>query len=113
MSNLTFNKDKFKFSTTRLKILGSVVENGTIRPDPDRLKPLLDLAPPQNAKALRRVMGFFAHYSKYINNFSFKLRPLSQTTSFPLSSEAITAFNLLKNNILDSVMGAIDVSVPF
>ena len=112
-ANLTFNKEKCEFSTTCLKILGSIVENGTIRPDPDRLKPLMDLTPPENAKALRRVMGFFAHYSKYIKNFSFKVRPLSQTTTFPITPEALTAFNLLRKDILDSVMGAIDVSVPF
>ena len=112
-ANLTFNKDKCEFSTTRLKILGSVVENGTIKPDPERLKPLLDLSPPQNPKQLRRTMGFFAHYSKYISNFSSKLRPLSQTTSFPLSTEAVTAFDSLKEDVKNSVMGAVDVSVPF
>ena len=57
-------------------------------------------------------MGFFAHYSKYIKNFSAKLKPLS-TTNFPLSSDAINAFNLLKCDIQNSVMGAVDVSVPF
>ena len=110
--NLTYNQSKCEFSTKRLRILGSLVEDGTIKPDPDRLKPLLDLKPPQNPKELRRVMGFFAHYSKYIKSFSAKLRPLSQS-NFPLSSEAITAFNTLKSDIQNSVMGAVDVSVPF
>ena len=112
-SNLTYNKAKCEFSTTCLKILGSIVENGTIRPDPERLTPLLKLVPPQNVKALRRTLGFFAHYSKYIKNFSSKIRPLSQTSSFPLSEEAVSSFNLLKSDILNSVMGAVDVSVPF
>ena len=112
-ANLTYNNDKCEFSTTSLKILGSIVEDGTIKPDLDRLKPLLELSPPQNIKQFRRTMGFFAHYSKYISNFSAKLRPLSQTTAFPLSSEAVAAFNSLKEDIKNSVMGAVDISVPF
>ena len=50
--NLTYNQAKCEFSTKRLKILGSLVEDGTIKPDPDRLKPLLELQPPQNTKDL-------------------------------------------------------------
>ena len=111
--NLTYNESKCEFSTTRLKILGSIVEGGTIKPDPDRLKPLMELSPPKNVKELRRVMGFFAHYSKYITSFSAKLRPLSQTKSFPISEEAVTAFNVLKSDIQNSVIGAVDTSLPF
>ena len=111
--NLTLNESKCEFSTRRLKILGSVIENGTISPDPDRLRPLIDLPPPQNLKELRRVMGLFAHYSQYILCFSTKLHPLSRTTSFPLSREALDAFNTLKKDIQESAMSAVDVTVPF
>ena len=112
-ANLTYNEEKCEFSTTRLKILGSVVENGTIKPDLDRLKPLLDLSPPQSIKELRRTMGFFAHYSKFIPNFSMKIRPLSQTSTFPLSVEAVKAFDSLKNDLKNCVMGAIEMNLPF
>ena len=93
------NRSKCEFSTRRLKILGSVIENGTISPDPDRLRPLINLPPPSNLKELRRIMGLFAHYSQFIRSFSSKLHPLSQTTSFPLTSEALSAFNTLKKDI--------------
>ena len=112
-ANLTLNRSKCEFSTRRLKILGSVIENGTISPDPDRLRPLINLPPPSNLKELRRVMGLFAHYSQFIRSFSSKLHPLSQTTSFPLSSEALSAFNTLKKDIQESAMSAVDVTVPF
>ena len=112
-ANLKLNESKCEFSTRRLKILGSVIENGTISPDPDRLRPLIDLPPPKNLKELRRIMGMFAHYSQYIQCFSSKLHPLSQTTTFPLTSEALHAFNTLKKDIQESVMSAVDVTVPF
>ena len=34
--NLTFNEDKCTFSTTTISILGSIVSNGEIKPDPER-----------------------------------------------------------------------------
>ena len=112
-ANLKLNESKCEFSTRRLKLLGTVIENGTISPDPDRIKPLIDLPPPQNIKELRRVMGLFAHYSQFIRCFSAKLHPLSQSTSFPLSSEALDAFNTLKKDIKESIMSTIDVTAPF
>ena len=45
--NLTYNEEKCEFSTRKLHILGSVIENGEIRPDPKRLEPLSQLKPPR------------------------------------------------------------------
>ena len=112
-ANLTLNQSKCEFSTKRLKLLGTVIENGTISPDPDRIQPLVNLPPPRNLKELRRVMGLFAHYSQFIRCFSAKLHPLSQTTTFPISAEALTAFNTLKKDIQESIMGTVDITVPF
>ncbi len=49
--NLTFNQDKCTFSTETISILGSVVTNGEIRPDPERLSPLRELPAPKDLKA--------------------------------------------------------------
>ena len=111
--NLTYNNSKCEFSVRRLCILGSVIENGEIRPDPERLKPLLELPPPRNAKELKRTMGFFAHYSRWIPGFSTKIKPLSQCSEFPISLNALKAFQLLKGDIEKSVVVAIDESKPF
>ena len=111
--NLKFNKSKCTFSTRKLTILGKVVEEGEIRPDPDRLKALKELPVPQNMKALKRIQGFFSYYSSWIENFSHKIKPLIQVTAFPMSEEAVTAFYELKKEVEDSVVGVIDESQPF
>ena len=72
------------------------MENGELRPDPERLKPLLDLSPPVNIKSLKRVMVFFAYYSKWICNFSNKIKVLKEINQFPLSAEAFDAFQGLR-----------------
>ena len=110
---LTYNDEKCNFSTTKLSILGYVIENGRLRPDPDRLRPLRELPIPSNTKSLRRTLGLFTYYSKWIKGFSDKIHPLRITTSFPISSDAERAFNELKEDIQNSVVTAIDESIPF
>ncbi|KRZ44323.1 Retrovirus-related Pol polyprotein from transposon 17.6 [Trichinella pseudospiralis] len=111
--NFTFNTDKCSFSTSKLRILGHKIENGNIRPDPQRLQPLRDLPLPSDAKALRRVLGLFAYYSQWIFNYSHKIRPLIDTKTFPVSSEAKAAFEQIKTDIENSAVRAVDENLPF
>ena len=79
--NIQYNEDKCVFSTQKLQILGHVIENGELRPDPMRLKPLYDLPEPMNTKSLKRTLGLFAHYSKWISDFSTKVKPLANVST--------------------------------
>ena len=110
--NLTYNEGKCTFSTWTLDILRSVVSEGEIRPDPDQSKPLQALPPPSDSKSLKRVHRMFFYYSQWIKNFSKKIRPLVRVKQFPIR-EASKAFDLLKKDIKQSVVGAVDESLPF
>ena len=61
--NIVYNENKCVFSTSKLSLLGYLVETGELRPDPERLRPLRELPVPNNMKALRRTLGLFAYYS--------------------------------------------------
>jgi len=61
--NIVYNENKCIFSTHRLSILGYMVENGQMQPDPERIRLLRDLPVPHDMKSLRRTLGLFVYYS--------------------------------------------------
>ena len=111
--NLKFNQEKCTFSTTSINLLGHHISNGEIKPDPDRMKPLRELPPPSDTRTLKSVIGLFSHYSKWIPNFSAKIKPLTSNKAFPLQAEALKAFEILKKDIQDSVVCSIDETKLF
>ncbi|KRY22914.1 Retrovirus-related Pol polyprotein from transposon gypsy [Trichinella patagoniensis] len=52
--NLTLNNDKCEFTKTQIKLLGHIIEQGTLKPDPERFKPLQQFPLPRNTASLRR-----------------------------------------------------------
>ena len=94
--SLTFNDDKCTFSTASVNLLGYTIADGEIRPDPERLKPLLALPVLTDMRSLRRILGMFAHYSKWIPRFSHEIHPLVDVHAFPLDAPAMKAFEDLK-----------------
>ena len=111
--NLTLNEGKSIESKPFINVLGYCVGNGVIAPDEERLRPLQEFPPPKNIQSLRRVVGMFAYYAKWIPNFSDKIRPLVEATNFPLEETALSAFNMLKKELEKATLQSIDESLPF
>ena len=78
--SLTLNETKSVESKASINILGYCVGDGVTKPDQERLRP----PPPTNVGSFRRVVGMFAYYAKWIPNFSDKIQPLVNATSFTL-----------------------------
>ena len=101
--NLTLNPDKTISSVTEIAIqLGFLISKGKVRPDPGRMRPLLDLPVPTDERSLKRVLGLFSYYSQWVPKFSDKIKPLTGDPQFPLSEEALTAFAAMKSCIAES-----------
>ena len=111
--NLTLNVDKCILSASSINLLGYHICKGEIKPDPERLKLLMELPLPHDIKSLRRVVGLFSYYSQWIIKFSDKIAPLAHCTSFPLSSAAQETFEVLKKEIANSVVNSIDETLPY
>ena len=92
---LTFNKSKCLFSSREIDLLGYRVSHYEIKPDPKRLRPLMQLSLPTSKSELQRTIRMFSYYAKWIKKFLQKIRPLVQSnlsSSFPLSKEAYDSF---------------------
>ena len=110
--HLTLNKDKCLFKKMVICALGYEISHRTLKPDPTRLGPIKNMRPPENKQDLMRINGLFAYYSRWIQNFSDKIRPLVKA-ELPLCSEGIHALEVLKNNIIHAVRTSIDENSPF
>ncbi|GFX32208.1 retrovirus-related Pol polyprotein from transposon opus [Trichonephila clavipes] len=56
--NLTLNEDKCTYSSNSVHLLGYIIQDGIIKPDPERLKPLRDVPVPKDiciATCIRNV----------------------------------------------------------
>ena len=58
--DLTLNEKKTISAVQSLPILGYLVSHGEIKPDPERLTPLINLAAPCDIDSQRRIIGMFA-----------------------------------------------------
>ena len=61
---MTMNEFKSQLRVRTLDMLGYRVSFQQVKPDPQRLQPLLDLPPPRTPKELKRVSGMFSYYAK-------------------------------------------------
>lgn len=111
--NLTLNESKSILSSSSINVLGYCVGNGIIKPDPERFTALRDLPPPTTPRSLRRTLGIFAYYAKWVHRFADKIKPLSVAKVFPLNQEALESFNLLKRDLEKVTLAAIDENTPF
>ena len=75
--SMTFNDDKSAISSSSITLLGYIVEKGVIKPDPTRLRSLLELPAPGSPAEQRRSVFMFAYYSKWFKDLFAKIRPLS------------------------------------
>ena len=109
----TLNDDKTVSSVSSINILGYKVGNGIIAPDPERLQPLLDFPPPQNQRALKRTLGLFAYYAKWLPNFADKVKYLRNTKQLPLDDAALKEFHDVKKELCKATLKSIDEDQPF
>jgi len=94
-------------------LLGYRISKGTLQPDPERVKAVLELATPGNTKEQQRIIGLFAYYAQWIFKYSDKIKPLIQNVSFPLDGDALKSLETLKKDLINVSLGVINEDEPF
>ena len=103
---VSFNLSKCMFGQTSISFLGHIIENGTVRPDPERLKPLMELPFPKTLKQLSRLLGMLSYLRNDVKNFAEIARPLydmSRCGKIEWNDETRAALDKLKAEISSSV----------
>ena len=126
-ANFKLNVEKCEVARAEILFLGHLIKKGTIKPDPNNIRGLMETREPTSAEEAFRFVKAAEYYRKFIPKFSLIAAPLhkySPTTStqekntkklkFELSEEARTAFLQLKNILTnDLVLDLPNESLPF
>ncbi|GBN46208.1 Transposon Tf2-6 polyprotein, partial [Araneus ventricosus] len=76
--NIKFNKNKVQFRVPEVKYLGHVFNVAGMRPDPERVKAVVELKEPKNKLELQRVLGMLNYLRRFVPHFSTKTAALRE-----------------------------------
>ncbi|KAJ8333610.1 hypothetical protein SKAU_G00416180 [Synaphobranchus kaupii] len=101
LENQLFVKaEKCSFHVSSVPFLGFIIEEGSIRADPAKVKAVTEWPQPSSRKHLQQFLGFANFYRRFIRNYSVIAAPLTKLTStsvpFCWNPEAQQAFEQLK-----------------
>lgn len=106
--NFHIKFEKCRFFVKEVKYLGNIISQHGLRPDPDKIKTILDLPAPTDTSQVRSYLGSINYYGKYINQMS-KLRApldnlLKNDTKFEWTAACQKTFQRFKEILSSDLM---------
>ncbi|XP_023312215.1 uncharacterized protein LOC111692437 [Anoplophora glabripennis] len=77
-AKLTVSWEKCQFCRPEMKYLGYMVDRNGLHVDSDKVKAMLQLPTPTNVREVRRVVGTFSWYRRFIPDFATIITPLTE-----------------------------------
>ena len=100
MNNLSLNPDKIQFKSTDCKFFGHRLTPDGLKPDPEKIKAILAMQPPQSIQQLQSFNGmvnYLKRFSPVLSEIAEPLRKLQKSdTVWAWESEQQTAFEKTK-----------------
>jgi transposase InsO family protein len=124
-ANLTINTTKSKFCQREIKYLGYILSGNGLHPDPAKVTGILNYQAPTRIREVRQFMGMANFYSRFIENFSGIIAPISDLLKgekkneksmkkFVWTAEAENAFNQIKSKLISApILANPDFGSPF
>ena len=96
--SMKLNPVKCAFGLSYGKFLGFIVNNRGIEANPNKIKVVVDMLPPSNAKDTQRLTGRVVALSRFVSKANGKCRPFFQVLKRPFQWDAHCqeAFTMLK-----------------
>ncbi|CAB0042173.1 unnamed protein product [Trichogramma brassicae] len=117
-ANMSIEPSKCQMLKKEAKVLGHIVGNGEIKPDPTKIEAMRDYPAPTNAKKVKQFLGLTGYYRRFIKGYATIARPLQKllrkTEKFVWGEEQEKAFKDLVHRLCDyPVLKTPDFSKPF
>lgn len=79
-NNVKFNPDKIQYRKGEVKFMGSILCNGTIKPDSKYRRAILEMKKPNDKSAVLRFLGFLKYIARVLPNLSRQTANLRNLT---------------------------------
>lgn len=124
---LKLKPSKCNLFRKRVRYLGHIISEDGVETDSQKIQCIQDWPLPTTVQELRRMLGFFGYYRRYIKGYSTIAKPLhdlmhghentsrsNKKTEITLTGDAKEAFLKLKQKLSEPpVLGYADYSLPF
>ena len=80
-AGVTLNESKCEFSVNRVKFLGQIVDHTGVRPDPEKVRAIVNLRRPTCVGDVRRFLGMANQLGKFSLQLTDKTKPLRDLLS--------------------------------
>ena len=102
-SRMRLNPKKCPFGVRSGKFLGYMISKDGVRANPDKVKAIMDMAPPRNIKEVQRLAGRMAALNRFLSKSAVRgspfFRALRRGPQFEWTPECQLAFDELKAHI--------------
>ena len=109
---------KCDFLKREVNYLGHIVSASGIKPDPEKVKAIQNLATPTTVKGVRSFIGMCGYYRRFVPNFVKIAKPLTDLTKknrhFYWTEECQVSFETLRTALMEApVLAYTDISKPY
>jgi len=117
-AGMRLNVGKCEFAKRQVKLLGFVISEDGVFPNPDKVKAIAAMKRPRSARDVRRFLGACGFFRRHIRGFAAIARPLThltkRSTRFQWKEAEQEAFETLKESLVRSpVLQLPDLGRPF
>lgn len=102
-TNIKLNKDKIRLCQSTVKFFGHILTPEGVKPDPDKIRSIVQMSRPTNVTAVLRFLGMITYLANYLPKLSTVAEPLRKLTiknaPFEWSGEQQLAFDRLKTMV--------------
>ncbi|XP_071924104.1 uncharacterized protein [Coffea arabica] len=103
-SRMRLNPKKCTFGVRSGKFLGYMISKEGVRANPDKIKSIMDMAPPRNSKEVQRLTGRMAALNRFLSKSAVRGAPffkvLKGGRQFEWNPECQKAFDELKEHLV-------------